>query len=547
MGTGACRETLQLLVGGADQAASAREQAALRSHLARCELCASVAERLRPIQEVVTAPDTILDQAPAARVEVTTTAAVDTWVDEWRWDEPDDEDFDPDDLPAPFSLLQKLREGGAAVSAAPGQAPVLEVIVSRDEIVQEMHALGRGGRLRVAVAAATAGRPRLRRRRAQLARLRRDGQIAVALIPGLSGSVERGGERRSLEQLAAQQGGRGWIALQVGEQARLRLGPIEYLLRHACPPPLRRAVTARGRPSMELQGARRRSAVSIGASVGAHAVVLMTLFIMGFAAPPPLGVAFDANPEWRPVELPDLPPPQAEPEPAPVDPALPNPTPPQRRAQRTRPTAAKQAGVLDVIGKISRRPGAAGSQTLRVAVANVEVVKVPGGGAGYKLSGLTGRGPTDRVQHGGSGGGESPRSLASFLRKGDQLGELGGLERGAVRSRVTVSDRARKLPPPVTMDRAAIARVVNRGLGKIQFCYERELLKHPSLAGKVVFEWEIVKTGRVGVVRIINSSLNSARAQSCMVDHIKRWRFPKPRGVGRVKVTYPFLFAVSGF
>jgi hypothetical protein len=120
------------------------------------------------------------------------------------------------------------------------------------------------------------------------------------------------------------------------------------------------------------------------------------------------------------------------------------------------------------------------------------------------------------------------------------------LQGGSVRGQLVKASRGSKMRGGGYLDRAEIQKVVNKGIGQIQFCYEKELLKNQSLSGKVVFEWTIASTGRVSIVKTVTSSMNSTGAVQCMIQAIKGWQFPQPRG-GEVIVTYPFIFNAMGF
>ncbi|HSI05468.1 MAG TPA: AgmX/PglI C-terminal domain-containing protein, partial [Myxococcota bacterium] len=115
---------------------------------------------------------------------------------------------------------------------------------------------------------------------------------------------------------------------------------------------------------------------------------------------------------------------------------------------------------------------------------------------------------------------------------------------GQVRSLVT------KMPQGMhaqggSLDREEIQKVVNKHIGEIQRCYERELLKTPTLAGKVTLEWVVATSGAVKSSRQKDATLQSSSAVNCMLASVKGWQFPQPRG-GEVVVSYPFNFAAIG-
>ena len=96
------------------------------------------------------------------------------------------------------------------------------------------------------------------------------------------------------------------------------------------------------------------------------------------------------------------------------------------------------------------------------------------------------------------------------------------------------------------MSREAVKRVIDQHLDEISYCYECALIADPSLMGKMVFEWKILMSGKVGEVRIKSSTIQSSELHSCLKGAIKSWQFPKPTGA-EVVVSYPFVFDIIGF
>jgi len=91
------------------------------------------------------------------------------------------------------------------------------------------------------------------------------------------------------------------------------------------------------------------------------------------------------------------------------------------------------------------------------------------------------------------------------------------------------------------LDRDEINAVIQRHLGQVRFCYEQGLQSEPDLAGRVAIKFVIGSRGHVNVANIANSSLRSRTVESCLVNKLKGWKFPEPRGGVDVKVSYPFV------
>jgi TonB family protein len=96
------------------------------------------------------------------------------------------------------------------------------------------------------------------------------------------------------------------------------------------------------------------------------------------------------------------------------------------------------------------------------------------------------------------------------------------------------------------LDREVIARVIERHQAEIKFCFETELQRRPELAGKVAVAWTIDAAGAVADASVSESTMGSPEVERCILDRVRRWRFPQPRGGGVVEVTFPWIFKAAG-
>ena len=94
--------------------------------------------------------------------------------------------------------------------------------------------------------------------------------------------------------------------------------------------------------------------------------------------------------------------------------------------------------------------------------------------------------------------------------------------------------------------REVIARVIQEHQSEIKYCYEVQLNRNPSLAGKVTVLFTIDGTGTVVDGQVSETTLNSAETEKCMLAKIRRWKFPEPAGNGIVKVNFPWIFKPAG-
>jgi hypothetical protein len=97
--------------------------------------------------------------------------------------------------------------------------------------------------------------------------------------------------------------------------------------------------------------------------------------------------------------------------------------------------------------------------------------------------------------------------------------------------------------PQGSLSKDEIRRTIMRELKAITACYERELVKQPSLGGKVVVSFTIGSDGKVSSAEEASEeAFPSAKVTACIVARFKSLQFPKPAGGGVVKVKYPLVF-----
>jgi outer membrane biosynthesis protein TonB len=165
-----------------------------------------------------------------------------------------------------------------------------------------------------------------------------------------------------------------------------------------------------------------------------------------------------------------------------------------------------------------------------------------------KISGLLGKTPVSNSGLGNFGlGGGGGSTKGSELLKGGGIGALGlgSVGKGTIGGTVTRAV-ARNIGAQGSIDREAVAKVINSHLGEVSACYERALLKTPGLSGKIQLEWQITTSGTVGFAKTKTSSLQSPAVEACILQAIKSWKFPAAQGAG-VLITYPFMFNSVGY
>lgn len=471
-------------------------------------------------------------------------------------EEHDEEEIEASTRPG-FSLVQKLKEAGVR----PG--PALEAIgFSGGDVRAAVLLRAKGDRIVLGRGRNGASAPHAGHAGLKLAQLTADGQGELCFPSAASGYVESQGQRTSLDSLKVPQnavskkGDAFRTELRSGATAVVMLdGETGYFLRFVQPPPVQEQKIA-----FKLD---RFIAKAIGSSLAVH---LMAGIVVGLASP---GVVYSDIPteEWAEIEQDDIrdveikepepePEPVPEPEPEPVDEPEPEPkkAPPPKKKQRPQRRSrrapkgyskkqVKSAGVLGAMGKLNLK--APGKKSMVQAVSNIDAVKAPGG-SNFRVGALVGKTPSSKVSVGGGGGGKLlTRGGAALLKGGKGFAKIGKKGGSRVRGRVKrVSSR--RLVAKGSISREEVARVINKHLKEVQYCYEKTLLKDPGLSGKLVLQWTIKSNGTVGRVRQKMSTLRNPKVSSCIIASLKRWTFPRPRG-GVVIVSYPFIFSSVGF
>jgi hypothetical protein len=106
----------------------------------------------------------------------------------------------------------------------------------------------------------------------------------------------------------------------------------------------------------------------------------------------------------------------------------------------------------------------------------------------------------------------------------------------------SVAFRPPALPPQGDLDLSLVAEEVKRHMGDLKQCYERRLLVHPELSGKVEIHWYLTTDGKVAEQCITEDTLGDEEVVACVNKLVKEARFPAPIG-DAVDVSFPFVFS----
>jgi len=200
---------------------------------------------------------------------------------------------------------------------------------------------------------------------------------------------------------------------------------------------------------------------------------------------------------------------------------------------------AENAGVLGALRDAGALDGMFGSSGLDANLEGGIGGLIGAKGTQVGSGGLGSRG-------GGLGGGGSAEGLGGLGTKGIGSGKSGYGTGGGNFGAKGEGGIGRVGGDPIilgSLDRALIDEVIKRNMNQIRYCYQRELTKNPSLAGKIVIKFTIAKDGSVSAASTKTTTMKNSAVESCIVGRFMRMQFPQPKGGGIVIVSYPFIFS----
>lgn len=153
-----------------------------------------------------------------------------------------------------------------------------------------------------------------------------------------------------------------------------------------------------------------------------------------------------------------------------------------------------------------------------------------GHGGGGTAAGLIGMGNTGLIGHGNGHGGTG-------IGDGDGTGSTIGF--GPKKNKVPVA-RVGKAKVIGHIDRDTIRRIVRAHINEVRSCYNAGLTRNPNLEGRVLIQFSILGTGRVGSSVVQENTSKDKKVGDCIAAAVKRWKFPKTPNGGTALVTYPF-------
>jgi len=204
---------------------------------------------------------------------------------------------------------------------------------------------------------------------------------------------------------------------------------------------------------------------------------------------------------------------------------------------------AAQAAEALVVGALSSAAGGALQDVLAggAVTGNAQDVLSQARGVGVAKSSSGG----DLRQRAGGGSSGVSAGLGSLARR---EGTTQGVSEGGpvVERKVSGSVRQEKgdeIDGSGEFDSKAVVAMIKSRLRAIQMCYEQQLRRNPTLAGKVTIEFTIQPRGNVTDVKAKENSTGDQAVATCVANTVSMFRFnPGPEG-GSVTYSYPFVFA----
>ncbi len=503
----------------------------------------------------------------------------------------DPDEDDEDDLPANFNLKDRLldsKEGARRIGEPNGRFQ-LEVIKSIGHRVVDVQYIGKGRKYRV-----DGEKSRLR-----LAAMSSGNRGSVSFPGTWKGYLLSNGQQETLESyktekyLHRKRGRLYRLNISRGDTVALVNGACEYQVRHTL---VNESPAVVKRPKVQDVTWRHW-----GASTGFHFIFVMIACIV-FAVSSRLPeeeilhfVKVDMSSfEQQSMQAPEVKetPKQAAPVEKPVEKPEPVRVEPAKKTSEIKKTVAKktvnstptadagasggsdgadtrhpdagggfgegnivnrninQTGLLSMLGDSAATK--ASSSAVIAEATNLDAVAVPGASdKQFSVGGIKGSLGTGKITL-ASGQAVQTKGSSQVLRSAgvEGPGTVAALERGEIGNKQVKGMVTAKMTQTVSiqggMSREIVKQVIDRHLDEIQYCYESALLENSAIMGRIVYEWKILLSGKVGEVRIASSTVNSHQIHDCIKASIKSWQFPKPVGM-EVVVSYPFVFDLVGF
>lgn len=218
---------------------------------------------------------------------------------------------------------------------------------------------------------------------------------------------------------------------------------------------------------------------------------------------------------------------------------------PRREAPVVHETKVDDLGIAKVLGGKAALTGALGTVMSGETEALNSKMEVAMAGEGAEL--VIGHGSDGLGFRGTGTGGGGPGGFGALrgrgrIHVGARVGRRANVGLGKKRGRRVGELEIRAPRAEGFCERGDLSKVIRRKAAAFRACYERELMSHPGLRGKLTLQWTVDVRGRTQRQKIASDTLHNHRVGDCVLRQLRHMRFKKPEG-GVCVVRFPLMFS----
>ncbi|MCB9488307.1 MAG: AgmX/PglI C-terminal domain-containing protein [Deltaproteobacteria bacterium] len=146
-----------------------------------------------------------------------------------------------------------------------------------------------------------------------------------------------------------------------------------------------------------------------------------------------------------------------------------------------------------------------------------------------------------------SSGIKTPKSLDAAPTPFPSTAELRRKDDAYIPKPAGVTEPTPPSPPAAPVAKSALTAadinaVINRRIGRINYCFKEGLEENPSMSGRAEILFTIQPSGAVSSARVASSTLASPAAEECLRRRVMRMKFPAVSGPAKT-VKFPFYYS----
>lgn len=90
------------------------------------------------------------------------------------------------------------------------------------------------------------------------------------------------------------------------------------------------------------------------------------------------------------------------------------------------------------------------------------------------------------------------------------------------------------------LDPKFVQRIYQRRRGGLLQCYKRSLKRKPTLSGEIKIGIQVSAAGKITKIAAMADTVGDKEMASCLLQRIKRWRFPSQHEGGTIEFLFGF-------